>query len=84
MFLLHNQSRYMYCLLALSVAVRIIGEPYYPDVVNLQDFIYGSLSAAGWIIFMAGGILIAEIVAIVLVIFAAEPNWKMIIGILVS
>ena len=57
---------------------------FYADIVKLQGLIFGSLSVSGWLMLMAGGILIAEIIAIVLVVFGLESTWKMIFSIIVS
>ena len=43
--------------------------------MELQDLIFGSpiMCVAGWLIFMAGGILIAEII---LVIYGLQSTWN--------
>lgn len=72
----------MFWLTADKYEVR--NSPYYDDIVDLQSLIFGSLSAAGWLMFMAGGILIAEGIAIILVIYGLQSTWKMVFTVMVS
>ena len=50
---------------------------------ELQDLIFRSLAAAGWLILLAGAVVIAEIIAILLLI-ANFDALKLALGILVS
>ena len=55
-----------------------------PDYLQeLQDLILRSLAAAGWLIVLAGAVVIAEVIAIVL-FMANFESWKLALGILVS
>ena len=54
------------------------------DFVALQGLILLTQGSAGWLIAMSIGILIAEVIAIVLVIIDLQPNGKLIVGILVN
>ena len=54
------------------------------DIVALQALILATQGSAGWLIAMSIGILIAEVIAIVLVIIDLQPNGKLIAGILVN
>ena len=51
---------------------------------DLLNLINGSVGAAGWLIVMTVGILIAEIIAIVIAIVNIQPTVKLIFGIIVS
>ena len=50
---------------------------------DLNDLIFGSLSAAGWLILLAGAVVISEIIAIVLFMINIEAL-KLVLGNLVS
>ena len=57
------------------------------DAKDLQDLIFRSLGAAGWLIVLGGGVIIAEIVAIILVVvlgIAQAQVLQLIIHIIVS
>ena len=54
------------------------------DVDDLLNLINGSLSAAGWLIAMSVGIIIAEIIFTVIAIINIQSTTKLIFGIIVS
>ena len=72
----------IFWLTASKYAIR--QSPFYDDIVELQGLIFGSLSAAGWLILMAGGILIAEIITIILVMYGLKSTGKFIFTVIVS
>lgn len=51
---------------------------------DLQKLITGTLAAAGWLILMTIGIVIAEIIAIVLVILNLQSTVNLVFSIIVS
>ena len=51
---------------------------------ELQDLIILTQGAAGWIIFMGIGLVIAEIIGLVLVILNLQSTVKLVFGVLVS
>ena len=67
---------------ALDFVRKFDGE--LPDTLQeLQDLIFRSLAAAGWLILLAGVVVIAEVIAIVLLMANFEAL-KLALGILVS
>ena len=67
---------------ALDALRKFDGE--LPDALQeLQYLIFRSLAAAGWLILLAGAVVIAEVIAIVL-FMANFESLKLALGILVS
>ena len=69
-----------------SPGISLTGDKLSDDAEDLLNLINGSLGAAGWLIVMTVGIVIAEIVFIVLslVLVNIQPTVKLIFGIIVS
>ena len=53
------------------------------DITELQTLILSTQGSAAWLIVMSFGIVIAEAIAIVLIIIDLQGNGKLIVGILV-
>ncbi|CAI8025065.1 hypothetical protein GBAR_LOCUS14502 [Geodia barretti] len=59
------------------------GNTLIEDTVELQTLILSTQGSAAWLIIMSIGIVIAEAIAIVLIIIDLQGNGKLIVGILV-
>ena len=59
------------------------GNTLIEDTVELQTLILSTQGSAAWLIVMSIGIVIAEAIAIVLIIIDLQGNGKLIVGILV-
>ena len=64
--------------------VSLTGNLLPKDAEDLLNLINGSLGAAGWLIVMSVGIVIAEIIFTVISIVNIQPTVKLIFGIIVS
>ena len=59
------------------------GNTFFEDIVELQTLVLSTQGSAAWLIVMSIGIVIAEAIAIVLIIIDLQGNGKLIVGILV-
>ena len=65
-------------------SISLAGDILTDDQKALLNLINGSLGAAGWLIVMSVGIVIAEIIFTVISIVNIQPTVKLIFGIIVS
>ena len=69
-----------------SPSISLTGDRLSDDEEDLLNLINGSVGAAGWLIVMSVGIIIAEIIftVVAIVLVNIQPTVKLVLGIIVS